>query len=346
MESPGQAVQYSPIFGYEKVTLQGTSGGSGDNFVGPGFVEEEEFRGTLVAGTPALNSLTASGADWAVNQFDTHASANSHYVEVVASSNPNVVGLHTDIVSHTAATLTTAENLSAQLTGGETISIRRHRTISSTFGAANESGLAQGTPTVSDAISTMSAGTNPSFSSYYHRFGAGLGGDGWRSTSNPFNDESNRPLRLGEGLLIQRRQASSLEIVLQGYVHEGTLRIPLKTGYNLIDPVAPITDQTGGGANFTLGGTASSTVIPSGLQGTLSQGEATVADIVNVFDGLQAFNSFYLRGTGLIGGPGWRKTTNPFENAESTVIPPLSSLLFQIKSTGGTWTRPQPFTLP
>lgn len=346
MESQGQAVQYSPIFGYEKVTLQGTGSGSGDNFVGPGFVEEEEFRGTLVAGTPTANLLSATGVDWTANRFDTHASANSHYVEVVASSNPNVIGLYTDIVSHTATTLTTADNLSAQLTGGETISIRRHRTVASTFGAANESGLGQGSSATSDSVSVMTAGTNASFSSYYYRFGAGLGGDGWRSSSNPFNDESNRPLRLGEGLLVQRRQASSLDIVLQGFVHEGPLRIPLKTGYNLIDPVAPMTDQIGSGAKFTLGGTASSTVIPSGLQGTLSQGTATEADIVNLFDGLQGFNSYYLRGTGLIGGSGWRKTTNPFENAETTVIPPLSSLLFQINSAGGTWARPQPFSLP
>ena len=343
--SLAQTTTYSPVVGFVKVTLNGTGSGTGENFVAPGLLEQEDFRGATVAGVPAANTLQAASAAWTANQFDTNASANSHFVEIVASSNSNAVGLYSDIVSHTADTLTTADNLSAQLAGGETIVIRAHKTVAKLFGAADESGLGQGSSSAADTVSVLSAGTNASFTSFYYRANQTLGGTGWRTTSSPFTDQSARPVRIGEGLLVQRRQASNLDIVIEGYVHEGPLKIPLKTGYNLIDPIAPITTQTAnGGPAFTLGGTASTTVIPSGLGTVLAPGTSSSADLVNVASG-GAFTSYYQRSGGL-GGTGWRTSTDPFTNKEAIVVPANASLLFQIQGAGGTWDRPQPFTLP
>lgn len=345
-----QTTSYSGVVGFVKVTINGTSGSSGSNFVGPGLVEKELFRGALVAQVPAANTLQAATAVWATNEFDTNASANSHYVEIVSSTNPNAVGLYTDIVSHTADTLTTADNISPVLQGGETIVIRRHKTVASIFGPANEAGLGQGASSESDTISVLTPGNSASFSSFYYRSGGGLGGTGWRSIANPFVDESDRPLKIGEGLLIQRKQGTPIDIVIDGYVHEGPLQIPLKTGYNLVDPVAPITDQSASvptpGPKFTLGGLVSGSVIPSGLATPLVSGSPTSADVVSIFDGVQSFSSYYQRGTGLLGGSGWRSFGDPFFNTEATVVPPLTSLLFEIRSGNSNWVRPQSFNLP
>lgn len=347
--APGQT-SYSPVVGFVRVTLNGTSSGSGDNFVAPALLEEEAYRGALVAGVPAANQLKAVGVAWTTNQFHTNASANSHFVEIVASSNANAVGLFTDIVSHTADTLTTASNLSSQLSGGETIVIRAHKTLAKIFGTTNESGLGQGAAGAADTISVMTPGVSPVFNSYYYRSGQVLGGTGWRSTANPLSDQADRPLKIGDGLLIQRKQSAATELMIKGYVHEGPLRIPLKKGYNLIDPLAPITDQTTAtpvaGPAFTLGGTASSSRRPSGLDAVLANGTATTADLLNIRTG-SSFTSYYRRAPGQpIGGTGWRVTTNPINNVEGTVLPAAAAYLFQIYSAGGTWVRPQPFDIP
>ncbi len=341
-----QTTTYSPVVGFVKLTLAGTSHGSGENYVAPGLLEEEAFRGVTVAGAPAANSLQAVSAAWTTNQFVTNASAHSHFVEIVASSNANAVGLYTDIVSHTADTLTTVDNFASQLVGGETIVIRAHKTVAKLFGAADESELGQGASTTSDTVSVMSPGVNPSFNSFYYRSGGGFGGTGWRTTTNPLADQAATPVPLGQGLLVQRRQATDLSVVIEGYVHQGPLRIPLKTGYNLIDPLAPITNQSAtAGPAFTIGGTPSSTTIPSGLGNTFNTGSTATADVLNIASA-GSLVSYYQRAAGSFGGPGWRTTTNPLANAETTIIPANVSLLIQLRSGDTKWNRPQPFTIP
>ena len=338
---------YSPVVGFVKVTVNGTSSGSGDNLIGPALLEGEAYRGDIVAGTPAAFTLQAADAAWTANQFAT--TTNSHFVEVVASSNPNAVGLYSDIASHTANTLTTTLDLSAQLAGGETIAIRPHKTIAKIFGAANDYALGQGSAATSDTISVLTPGTSPVFSSYYYRSNQALGGTGWRSTANPVTDQANRPLRIGEGLLIKRKQSTATELILQGYVHEGPLRIPLKKGFNLVDPIAPITDQTAAsptpGPIFSLGGIASSSRIPSALDAIFLKGGSSTADLLSIRNGT-SFVSYYYRSGQALGGTGWRTSTNPATNTEATLLPATSAYYFQIRGNGGEWVRPQPFLLP
>lgn len=338
---------YSPVVGFVKVTINGTNSGSGDNFVGPALLEGEAYRGDIGAGVPVAFSLQAIDAAWTSNQFAT--TVGSHFVEIVASSNPNAVGLYSDIASNTANALTTTLDLSGQLAGGETISIRPHKTIAKVFGATNDYALGQGAAATSDTISVLTPGTSPSFASYYFRANQALGGTGWRSTANPVTDQANHPLRIGEGLLIKRKQTASTEIILQGYVHEGPLRIPLKKGFNLVDPVAPITDQSAAtptaGPVFSLGGIASSTRIPSVLDALLLRGGSSTADVLSIRSGT-SFISYYYRSGQTLGGTGWRTSTNPATNVETTVLPATAAYYFQIRGNGGDWARPQPFSLP
>lgn len=339
----------TPVFGFVRLTLAGSGSGAGNNFVGPALVEQEEYRGQLDAGVPAARTLTDSRANWTASAFDTHPTANSHYVEIIASPNAAAVGLVTDIVSHTATTLTTADDISSLLQGGETIVIRRHRTLAGLFGSANEAGLGQGDSSSADTISILTAGPSAAFTSFYFRSGASLGGTGWRSSSNPFVDQSQTPVRTGEGLLIKRKQAQPLNLVLGGYVKTGPLRRVLESGYNLVDPLAVVTDQSAAplpGARFTLGGTASDTIIPSGLGEALSQGSTQTADLVSVFSAASGFTSYYIAVGSQLGAGGWRTTSNPFADMQGTVIPPATALLIQNRGSVKSWTRPQPFVFP
>ena len=335
------------MVGFIKVTLNGTSSGSGDNFVGPALLEGESYRGSLVEGAPDAFTLQAADAAWVPNQFAT--TTTSHFVEIVSSSNANAVGLYSDIASNSTNSITTTLDLSSQLMGGETIAIRAHKTIAKIFGTANDYALGQGAAATSDTISVMTAGINPVFSSYYYRANQALGGTGWRSTSNPLTDQASHPLRIGEGLLIKRKLPGPTEIILQGYVHEGPLRIPLKKGFNLIDPIAPVTDQSSAtptpGPAFTLGGISSSSVIPSALDALLLSGGVSTADLLSIRSG-SSFTSYYLRSGQAIGGTGWRTSTNPSTNAASTILRATTAYYFQIRGPGGHWVRPQPFTLP
>ena len=340
----GQVTQPSPIFGYVRTTLNGGGVQGGVTMVGPTFVERVAARATLQAGAPRPNELTAVGVTWGAKVWKTHPDARSHFVEVLTSTNPQAVGLASEIVSHTTNTLTIADDWSALLRGGETIQIRAHKTLAGVFGAANEAGLVGGDPTNADVISVLAEGQASKFTTYYYRTGSALGGAGWRSSANPFVDEASRPLRTGHGLIIKRRSPNPATLVLQGFVKTGIWKRTLPKGYALVDPLAPITDQRGSlpvpGYPFVLGGSAGISVLSSGLASTLTAGSPQTADLVSLAGTVA---SFYLATPSGLSNGGWRLTSNPLVDQQNTVIPPASALMIQNRGASKRWSRPQPF---
>jgi|GEM_PF-3582970 len=341
-----QVTEPTPVFGFVRTALQGSKANSGVTFMGPSFVEQAVAEATLAAGSPPPFLLTATGVSWGANAFKTHPRASSHYVEIKDSANYSAVGLMSDIVSHTATTLTIADDFSTMLRGGETLVIRPHKTLAGVFGAANEAGLGSGDAGTADVISILAEGSSASFTTYYYRAGATLGGTGWRSSSNPFEDQAQTPLKTGQGLIVKRRRAEPLELLLQGYVRRGLWRRTLPSGYSLVDPLAPITDQSfsapAKGLPFTLGGVTGSGVIPSGLGAALSPGTPQTADLVSLA-GTMA--SFYNATAGGLSSGGWRLTSNPFADQATTVVPAASAILIQNRGEPKRWTRPQPFVV-
>lgn len=342
----GQVTQPSPIFGFVRATLNGSGVQGGVTMLGPTFVEGVVAEAVLQAGAARPYEMTATGVTWAAGAFATQGGPSSHYVEVKSSSNLSAVGMMSDIVSHTATTLTIADDWSAVLRGGETVVIRPHKTLGGVFGAANEAGLGSGDPTTADVLSVLSEGSTAAFSTYYYRAGSPLGGTGWRSSANPFDNQASLPLRTGQGLIVKRRQAAPLEVLLQGFVKTGVWRRPLPKGYSLVDPLAPLTDQRGSlpmtGAAFVLGSTSGSGVISSGLGATLSSGTSQSADLVSLAGTVAGF---YLATPSGLSSGGWRLTSNPFVDQQDTVIPATSALLIQNRGLGKTWSRPQPFVV-
>jgi hypothetical protein len=314
--------------------------------VGPTFLERVVAEGVLVDGAPRPYELTVVGAAWAAGVFTTHGEAASHYVEVKASSNTLAVGWTSDIVRHTANTLTVADDWSGMLRGGESVVIRPHKTLAGLFGAGNEAGLGAGEATTADVVSVLTEGAPASFASYYFRTGSTLGGDGWRSSANPFVDQATRPVRMGQGLMIRRRQAEPIDLVLHGFVKLGTLRRTVPSGFSLLDPLAPITDQRASrplaGVAFTLGGTASSSIMPSGLGMAVTSGTPQTADLVSLAGSLAGF---YMAAPSGLSSGGWRLTSNPFEDQQDTLIPAASAVLIQNRNAPRKWARPQPFVV-
>jgi hypothetical protein len=341
-----QVTQPSPIFGFVRATLNGSGTQGGVTLVGPSFVEAVIQEATLVAGAPKPYELAALGANWGANAFATHAEASSHYVEVKTSSNLSAVGLMSDIVKNTANTLTIADDFSALLRGGETIVIRPHKTLGGLLGAANETGLGSGDASTADVVSILSEGPAASFTTYYYRSGTALGGTGWRSSSNPFADQAGRPLKTGQGLIVKRKQTTPLEVVLRGFVKTGIWRRTLPSGFSLIDPLAPVTDQRASqplqGFAFTLGGVSGAGVIPSGLGAAVSPGTAQTADLVSLA-GTTA--GFYMASPSGLSSGGWRLTSNPFVDQQATLIPAAAAILVQNRGAAKRWSRPQPFVV-
>lgn len=346
-EARGEVTESSGIFGFRRVGLAGAGVQGGVTMVGPTFVERAVAEASLLAsgGATQPHTLAASGVSWPAGAFGPRADGvSSHYVEVTASSNLQVVGLTTDIVRHTANTLTTADDWSALLRGGEKIVIRPHKTLAGVFGGANESGLGAGEPTTADIVSVMAEGTSASFTSYYYRSGSSLGGTGWRSSADPFTDRSGTPLRTGHGLIVKRRGNELMELVLSGYVKTGLTRRPLPTGYALVDALAPVTDQRRSlplaGPAFTLGGTEGAGAIPSQLGTTLRSGTPQTADLVSLAGTVA---SYYLAAPSGLSAGGWRLTSNPIVDQQNTVIPPATAMLIQNRGPAKQWSRPQPF---
>ena len=333
------------IFGSVFTTIQGSGVNGGVTYLGPSLVEKPLQEVRLEAGPPWPNQLKGVGAAWAPGVFDVHPEENSHYIEIKSSLNAEVVGLMSDIVSHTSNTLTIADDLSGVLRGGEVVVIRAHKTLEGIFGATNQAGLGGGDASTADLISILTEGPNASFRSYYYRSGIRLGGAGWRSSSNPFVDQGKTPLKTGQGLLIKRKRLQPVVLRLSGYVKTGVWRRSLPGGYALVDPLAPLTDQTQStpvsGPAFTLGGTGTG-AISSGLGAALTPGTPQTADLVSLA-GTMA--SFYVATAGGLSSGGWRQTSNPMVDKKLTVIPPATSILIQNRGQDKSWWRPQPFTV-
>jgi hypothetical protein len=315
--------------------------------MGPTFVEGAVEEAVLQAGAPRPFELTGVGETWGAGVFATHAQVSSHYVEVKSSSNLLAIGRTSDIVSHTTNTLRIADDWSAVLRGGETIVIRPHKTLGGLFGPANEAGLGGGDPLSADTLSVLQEGAAASFSTFYYRTAnSSLGGTGWRSSANPITDETTRPIRTGQGLIVKRRRAEPLEVVLQGFVKTGIWRRALPTGYSLVDPLAPITDQRASqpltGPAFVLGTTSSTATLPSGLGTVLTPGTPQTADLVSLAGTMAAF--YVASPSGLSSG-GWRLTSNPFADQQNAVIPSATAMLIQNRGATKQWARPQPFVV-
>lgn len=309
--------------GFITLNVDGTGGTAQSklSFKGLGLTRPVEYQGS--AETVGAKTLTDNEATWTDNQFNGQNGA--YYVEIISGTG---AGTTYDISATSAGTktITLVQDLGAGITGGVTFKIRKHWTLASVFGAANEAGLAGGDLTTADQILIYNG---QGYDIYYYQINS-VRGNGWRKADNGVADAANTVVYPDDGLVIKRQQATSANIVLMGAVKTGQSSIPVFSGTNILANVyaAPMT-------------LASSQLYTNNPSTGVAAGDATTADQVLLWNGTGYDTYYYLAGSG------WRSSNNPAQDAGTTPIPVGSSLIIKRKgATGFDWKAPQhPATL-
>lgn len=305
-----QSVTTTPV-GYVKLTIKGTGGQGSEAFsyLGVPMHHAADFQNVITA--KADNSITCANAGWTLNEYE-----NSHYIMILSGTN---TGMSTTITGNTGDTLTTADNLSQVLTGDEQFAIHKYTTIADVFGATNSAGLkASYGPGTADTI--LIQDNSNSFNTYYYKNG-GLGGIGWRSSTNPINDKANTIIPHGAGIIVVRRENTDLIITVLGSVFPENVVTPIEQGFNWKTSSIPV--------DLTL-----STLFGSNNQAGLDSGYGPGnADNVIIFNASGGFESYYYKDSGL-GGIGWRSSGNPITDHANTVIAKPGEM-FLINRSGG-----------
>ena len=303
------AVETDPV-GYITVTING-NGGSGDAFTYMGVPLHAPVSGAgALDATPAANSLTDTSQSWTA---DEHAGS---YVMITSGVNE---GVSATISSNTADTLTTVEDLSSYLAGDESFEIRPYTTLADVFGATNSAGL-DGGSTAGNA-DTVLIQSGAGFDTYYYKDAGFLGGTGWRSSASPSIDESNKVIPYGTGIIVVRKQADDLDLVISGSVFGGDAITPVETDFNWKAPSIPV----GLTLNALFGAENE-----AGLDGGSSAGNADNV-VVPTASGL---TTYYYKNAGFLGGTGWRSSSSPSIDEGSTVFVQPGQM-FLINRTGG-----------
>jgi uncharacterized protein (TIGR02597 family) len=320
--SSAQTTAVTDPVGFITLNIAGTTGGatSALSFKGLSMTRAIEYQGS--AETVGTNTLVDNEATWTDNQFN--GANGSYFVEITNGTN---VGATFDIQATAAATktITLAQNLPTGSAAPLTFKVRKHWTIGSVFGAANEVGLGGGDATTADQILIFNG---VGYDTYYYQT-SGLGGVGWRKGGDVGTNAANTVLFPEDGIIIKRKQAGAVNVVLLGAVKMGTSSIPVAPGNNVIANVYA--------ASITLG---SSGLYTGNAATGLAGGASTSADQVLLWNGV-SYDVFYYQTSGL-GGTGWRKGGDVGTDAASTAIPSGASLIIKRQGASGfNWVVPQ-----
>ena len=310
--------------GFITLGVNGTGGVGQEalSFRGLGLTRAVEYQGS--AETVGTNTLVDNEATWTENQFN--GANGSFFVEIITGSGAGAIY---DISGTTAAskTITLAQNLAAGTAAPVTFKVRKHWTIGSVFGPANESGLGGGAQGEADEVLIFNPATG-AFQTFYYKVG-GIGGNGWRN-SGTGAVATDHVIYPDDGLLIRRRQSSSVNVVLLGAVKTGPSSIPVLTGVNYLGNVYA-SSMTLGSSNLYTGNSA--TGVAGGAQGE--------ADEVLIYNEVAKNYTTYYYKVGGLGGNGWRNA-NDGSDATNASIPLGVSIVIRRKgATGFNWVAPQ-----
>jgi uncharacterized protein (TIGR02597 family) len=308
--------------GFITLNVAGTGGTSGAaiSFKGLGLTRLVEYQG--IAESVTANTLVDNDASWTENQYN--GAAGTYYVEII--SGPGV-GTTYDINTTTAATkkLTLGQNLAPGITAPVSFKIRKHWTIASVFGANNESGFQGGSDV--NAADQILIYNGTGYDVYFYQQSAF--GTGWRNAANAAVDAG--PIRIypEDGVIVKRRQAAAVNVVLMGAVKTGQTSVPITPGTNIVSNVyaAPMTLLSSGlytGNNST---------------GVVGGADPNSSDQVLIYNGT-GYDIYYYQLSAF--GNGWRSAANAGQDASATQIPVGSSfVLKRVGATGFDWKAPQ-----
>lgn len=302
-ENPGTTVS-SEVAGFLAFDIPGAGSPQAPQlaYKSVGLVNRVEYQGTstLIRG----KLLKDTEATWTNDQFNPPGAKpgkSTHCVEITSGPSAGVI---VDIVRTDSArkVLVLGQPLPGKSGPKATYRIRRHWTLATLFGAANEVGLRAGDAGMADQISIYNGKGYDVF--YYSDAEAGTG---WRRVGKGDQDQAGYVIYPDDGLLIRRHDETPLNAIVTGIVKAGRTTIPVHLGTNLIGNVYP--------SAVTL---ADSRLYTGSPATGVRSGNAKSADKVLIYNGTD-FDTYYYQANTL--GRGWRKSGDPHTDAGATEIP-------------------------
>jgi len=290
------------------------------SLIGAPLAEAVLFQGAITAIDDA--SISVDGTPFTADQFN--GAGNPHLVEIISGTG---AGAWTNITSTAAGSIGSEDDMTVFAAVGDDIIIRRHNTIGSVFGEANEAGLTPGDQAANaDQIVFFDAASGQSSVIFFSNLAAPF--DGWRDPA--FNDATNVAIEPQQGIQILRSAAAQQDITVVGHVRTTPLQVSIFNDLNTVAINAPVGISLNDSGLFT--GDAAT--------GVQAGDQAANADEVIVFedDGSQAVY-FYSN----LAAPfdGWRDSA--FNDVGDVVLGEGDSVIVLRKGGGDfAWTVPAP----
>ena len=326
IEAQTTTVVTDPV-GFIHLNVAGTNsvGSPANTFIGLSMTQPVEYQGTVT--DVGISTISDTNAVWSDNQFTNGV----YFLELIDGT---TAGISEDILGTAASTktLTLGSDLTGLVSTGQHYKIRRNWTIGSVFGPNNEAGLGGGN-TLSAADELIVFDPRQQRPDIYFYKTGGIGGIGWRSSTNVSLNVSNTVLYVDQGIQIKRKQPSDTNMVLSGSVKLGTTIVAVSSNFNFVANVYA-SSLILSNSNLRTGNDAT---------GIAGGGNASAADNVMIWNG-RSWDTYYYKSSG-IGGTGWRSSTNTTVDAGGTQIPLGQCIKLQRKAprNGFNWTVPQPF---
>lgn len=219
-----QSTVSTPVVGFNTTTVKGV-GSSGQSmfasFVPVNLSKTAVFKGSATA-SGTTNVLTGANITTNLNPSGGYP---SHYLLINSGTGS---GFFSDIVSYTANSVVTADDLSGYLSSSATVSIIPHVKLSDVLGTGSGLIITGGANvTVADNVQLVdSAGT---LKVYYYKTGIGAG---WKTSAN--TDASSLVVYPNESILVFRKQTSNVSVVQTGAVADQDTKATVSQNLNSV----------------------------------------------------------------------------------------------------------------
>jgi len=274
--------------------------------------------GTTLGVSATLGSLSTPHAIKITSRDDQRGTGGT----APSGSSTTAYGQSSALASNTANAVVTNSALTPNV--GDEFIIYELETLSSLFGAPPAAGWnTSSSSATSDLVYLDNAG---SVVAYYYKTG-GLGGTGWRLSTDGATNQAGKVIAPGHAVLVQRRNAgSAVSLRSTGVTTIGRETPAIVSGFSILNnPFSVPTTLAASGLNSHITG---------------STGAAT-ADIIYIENSGVLTSYFYK--TGGLGGIGWRLTTDGSTNQGGVVLTPGKSILFREQAGTVGFALPEPF---
>lgn len=255
--------------------------------------------------TGSFSGVSATQASDSANDFSLVLTAGASYIlEIISGTQAGAI---TEVTSWSVGNLNTSDDLvAAGVQANDQYTLRKAPTLEEVFGTTNSALTKNNSVLNADVVWVANGASN-----YIRYFQNNTGA--WRNATTP-GLAPNTPLVYLDGIFIQRKLATPIEIVFTGEVQTRSVQTTVGQGFNLLSTVYP----------------AGSTLQNIGLDTVLAKNNSVLnADVVWLANGAGGYTRYFLNNTGA-----WRNATVPALVTEP--VPITSGILIQKKTVGST----------